>query len=286
MTAQALQPKDYKSVVPPTWCAGCGDYGVLNSLYKAFSELNIDYNNTVLVSGIGCSSRFPFFVKTYGIHTAHGRALPVAAGVKLANPELRVVATGGDGDGFSIGGGHVPHICRKNVDITYIIMDNRIYGLTKGQVSPTSDMGMVSSTTPYGSPDRPVNPLAFCLVYGATFVAQGYSGNPKEIATLIKQGMEHKGFSYINLVSPCPTFNKTNTFQAYKDLVEPLPDDHDRSNLAKAVELALNPGGKIRTGVYFESDTPSYQERLDEIKGKASKFTAAGFAGIVDLYRP
>jgi 2-oxoglutarate ferredoxin oxidoreductase subunit beta len=282
----ALEPKEYKSAIPPTWCLGCGDYGVLNSLYKAFSELHIDYDNTVIVSGIGCSSRFPFFVKTYGVHTVHGRVLPVAMGVKLANPNLRVVATGGDGDGFSIGGGHVPHICRKNVDITYIIMDNRIYGLTKGQVAPTSDLGMVTSTTPYGSPDNPVNPLAFCLVYGATFVAQGYSGSPKEIAGLIKQGMEHKGFSYINLVSPCPTFNKTNTFQTFKDLVEPLPADHDRTNRAKAVELALNSEGKIRTGVFFEAKTPDYQERLDEIKKKAGKFTAAGFNGIVDMYRP
>ncbi|MBI4828733.1 MAG: 2-oxoacid:ferredoxin oxidoreductase subunit beta [Nitrospinae bacterium] len=284
---EPLKAKDFKSTVPPTWCPGCGDYGVLNATLKAFADIKLDINNTVLVSGIGCSSRFPYFVKTYGMHTAHGRVLPVAAGVKLARPDLRVVAFGGDGDGFSIGGGHVPHVVRKNTDLTYILMDNSIYGLTKGQASPTSQTGMVTVTTPYGLPDNPVNPLAYCLTYGATFVAQAYSSKPKIVEDLVKQALNHKGFAFVNIISPCPTFNKINTFDFYKDMIEEIPADHDPTNLQAALAIALRAKqGKVPVGLLYKVEQPTLLDRLGEIRKKAKASPDYDINVIIDDYRP
>ncbi len=161
-----LTPNDYKSELHPIWCPGCGDFGVLASFYKAVSELHIPQEQLVVVSGIGCSSRFPAFVNAYGLHGTHGRALPLATGVKMAHPELQVVTVGGDGDAFSIGMGHLPHAIRRNVDITYIVMDNEIYGLTKGQASPTSPVGMERKASPYGTIEKPLNPLMLALASG------------------------------------------------------------------------------------------------------------------------
>ncbi len=282
-----MKAKDYKSVVPPTWCAGCGDYGVLNAVLKVFAERQVDINNTALVSGIGCSSRFPYFLKTYGMHTAHGRALPVAAGVKMANPDLEVIVFGGDGDGFSIGGGHVPHVVRKNTDLTYILMDNSIYGLTKGQVSPTSAVGMVTTTTPYGAPDMPVNPLLYTLAYGATFVAQGYSSKGKQVQELVSKALDHKGFSFINIISPCPTFNKINTFDTYKELVEEIPEDHDTSDINKAISIAVaaKQGGKVPVGLLYQTQSPTLVDRLTDIREKANGTSDFDVNKVIDLYK-
>jgi 2-oxoglutarate ferredoxin oxidoreductase subunit beta len=289
-TTEPLKAKDYKSDIPPTWCAGCGDYGVLNSTLKAFADLQLDISKAVLVSGIGCSSRFPYFVKTYGIHTAHGRALPVAAGIKVARPDQEVIVFGGDGDGFSIGGGHVPHIARKNSDITYICMDNSIYGLTKGQMSPTSQLGMPSTTTPYGVPDNPINPVAFCLAYGATFVAQCYSSEGKVTQEIIKKAIEHKGFSFVNVVSPCPTFNKLDTFDSYKGNITAVPADHDTSDLNAALALAnkarMSTAGKTMTGIFFDVDRPTLLDRLGEIQKKAGASDNYDLNKIIDIYKP
>lgn len=282
-----MKAKDYKSTVPPTWCPGCGDYGVLNAVLKAFADLSIDINNTVLVSGIGCSSRFPYFVKTYGMHTAHGRALPVAAGVKMARPDMEVICFGGDGDGFSIGGGHVPHVVRKNTDITYILMDNSIYGLTKGQCSPTSQTGMITTTTPYGAPDTPVNPLAFCLTYGATYVAQAYSSKPKMVQELVTKAIQHKGFSFVNIISPCPTFNKVNTFDSYKDLIDELPEGHDSSDLNAALAIALKAKeGRVPVGLLYQRQAPTLLDRLAEIRQKAGAVDDYDLNKIIDPYKP
>ena len=280
--------KDYKSTVPPTWCPGCGDYGVLNAAYRAFAELKLDLSNTVLVSGIGCSSRFPYFVNTYGMHTAHGRALPVAAGVKLANPNLEVLVFGGDGDGFSIGGGHVPHVVRKNTNLTYVMMDNAIYGLTKGQVSPTSQNGMVTVTTPYGAPDYPVNPLAYVLTYGATFVAQAYSSKPKLLQELIIKAVQHKGFSFINVISPCPTFNKINTFDSYKGNVDELPENHDVTDLSNAIKLAVESknAGRVLQGIFYQVEKPTLVENLTAIRKKANGDFNYDVRKVMDLYTP
>ncbi len=283
-----LKAKDYRSEVKVVWCPGCGDYGVLNSVQKAFAELQLPINNTVAVSGIGCSSRLPYFLKTYGFHSLHGRSLPVGAGIKLGNPDLEVVVFGGDGDGFSIGGGHVPHVVRKNTDLTYVVMDNHIYGLTKGQVSPTSSPGFVATTTPYGAPDTTsVNPLAYVLTFGGTFVAQCFSGNPKQTAEIVKQAIQHKGFSYVNIISPCLTFNKIDTFDFYKDSVAELPEDHDNGDLVQALDKALNPpAGKTYTGIFYKASKPTLIENLRAMNKKVGADKNYDLNKIIDAHRP
>src|SRR2546428_3971148 len=198
---------DFKGKVDPDWCPGCGDFGVLSSLQKALVELQIQPFNVVTISGIGCSSNLPGFIHTYGMHTLHGRALAVATGVKLANHNLRVVVTGGDGDGFGIGGNHFIHTMRRNVDLLYLAMDNQIYGLTTGQASPTSAIGMKTKSTPFGSVEGPINPITLALAVGCTFVARGFSGEQKQLAGPIKQGLQHQGFAFIDVFSPCVTYN-------------------------------------------------------------------------------
>jgi len=285
---EPLKAKDYKSDTRVVWCPGCGDYGVLSAVQKAYAALQLSLETTVAVSGIGCSSRLPYFLKTFGFHSLHGRVLPVATGIKVANPELEVIAFGGDGDGFSIGGGHVPHVVRKNTDITYILMDNHIYGLTKGQVSPTSNSGMVTVTTPYGSPDTgSVNPLSYVLTYGGTFVAQAFSGNPKQMADIMQQAIEHKGFSFVNIISPCLTFNKVDTFDFYKDSMTELPDDHDSSNLLQALDKAINPPpGRFYTGIFHKVQKPTLVENLRAINKKAGADKNLDLNTIMDNYKP
>lgn len=280
-----LSPKEYKSVVPPVWCPGCGDYAVLNSVYKALSEIGLDPERTVFVSGIGCSSRLPYFVDAYAMHTLHGRAIPVAAGVKLANPELEVICVGGDGDGLSIGGGHFPHVARKNTDITYIMMDNSVYGLTKCQVSPTSEVGFKTKTTPHGSFDNPINPIALALTYGATFVAQAFSGKPKDCAEIIQKAIRHEGFSYVNILSPCPTFNYLNTAASYKESTKPLPEDYVPNSRAKALEIAMGPEARDLMGVYFQERTPTLVERINELKENQGASPDYDIQKIADSYR-
>ena len=260
-----LSPKEYKSEVTPVWCPGCGDYAVLNSTYKALSNLGLDPEMTVFVSGIGCSSRLPYFVDAYAMHTLHGRALPVAAGVKLGNPELEVICVGGDGDGLSIGGGHFPHTARKNTDITYVMMDNSVYGLTKCQVSPTSEEGMKTKTTPHGSFDNPINPIALALTYGATFVAQAFAGKPKECAEIIQQAIAHEGFAYVNILSPCPTFNSINTAASYKESTKPLPEGYKPDSRIKALEIAMGPEARDLMGIYFQERKPTLIEKIDNL---------------------
>src|ERR1700687_630300 len=199
--AQAIinpTPKDYKSEVKPTWCPGCGDFGVLNSTFRSLASLKLSPDQTVIVSGIGTSSRFPHFMKTFGFHSVHGRALPVAQGLKMSRPDLTVVAVGGDGDMFSIGAGHLLHAALRNIDITVVVMDNEIYGLTKGQTSPTSPQGHVTKSTPYGLQASQFNPIATALSLNVSFVARGYSAKPKELAVLLEQGILHRGFLFIH----------------------------------------------------------------------------------------
>src|ERR1700674_6130704 len=228
-------PKDYKSEVKPTWCPGCGDFGVLNATYRGLAGLQMSPDQTVGVSGIGCSSRLPHFVQTFGFHSLHGRALPVAQGLKMARPDLTVLAVGGDGDMFSIGAGHLIHAALRNIDITVVVMDNETYGLTKGQTSPTSPTGHVTKSTPYGLLASQFNPISTALSLNVSFVARGFSSRPKELAALIEQGIQHKGFSFIHVLSPCPTF--FNTMDAWKGTGTPMPADHDSHNRFKAVEL-------------------------------------------------
>ncbi|MGQ9597980.1 MAG: 2-oxoacid:ferredoxin oxidoreductase subunit beta [Anaerolineae bacterium] len=249
-------PKDYKSEVKPTWCPGCGDFGVLASLYQALAQLQLDPTRTVVVSGIGCSSRLPFFVQTYGFQTAHGRVLPVATGIKIANPDLTVIAVGGDGDGFSIGGGHLVHAVRRNPDLTYVVMDNEVYGLTKGQTSPTSPLGFKTKSTPFGSADAPINPMAWALASGVSFAARGFSGNPKQLADLIVQGIQHPGFAFIQTMSPCPTFH--NTFDSWRACIEDLPPDHDPTDRMQALAQAFRTDA-IPVGVFYREVRPTLE---------------------------
>ena len=255
----------YKSDEKPTWCPGCGDFGVLNGLYNAMRQKGLQTKDVVVVSGIGCSSRLPFFVSSYGFHGVHGRAMPIATGIKVANPDLKVLAMGGDGDAFAIGGGHFVHAARRNLDICYVIMDNNIYGLTKGQTSPTSQVGFVTKTTPKGTPDRPINPLRLAIASGATFVGRGFSGKPKELAELIVEGINHNGFAVIDTFSPCPTFNKVNTFRAYREEVADLPKDYDPSDMHRAIEAASSTD-PMYLGVLYREESESFEDHLAAAK--------------------
>ncbi len=264
----ARQPKDYKSDLEPIWCPGCGDYGVLNALFKALSQLNIDPDRTVLVSGIGCSSRLPGFVVTYGFHGVHGRILPVATGIKLANPELTVIGVGGDGDGYSIGMEHFPHACRRNIDITYLVMNNQIYGLTKGQTSPTSSPMFVTKTTPFGNVEGTLNPLQIAIVSGATFVARGYSSMPNQLARIIAEAIRHPGFALVDVFSPCVTFNKVQTFDYYKGRVYEVPETHDPTDKFAALKLAEEEE-RFPIGILYRVERPTLDEQVAMIKQRA-----------------
>jgi 2-oxoglutarate ferredoxin oxidoreductase subunit beta len=255
--------QELKGKVDPDWCPGCGDFGVLAALQKALVDLQIQPYNVVTISGIGCSSNLPGYINTYGMHTLHGRALAVATGVKMANHNLTVVVTGGDGDGFGIGGNHFIHTMRRNVDLLYLAMDNQIYGLTTGQVSPTSRLGMKTKSTPFGSVEGPINPISLALSAGATFVARGFSGDQKHLTDLIKQGLEHKGFSFIDVFSPCVTYNHDNTYPWFKQRVKKLEDDasYNSSNWMMACERSQIWGEEIPIGKFFHStDRPSLDQ--------------------------
>jgi len=255
--------QELKGKVDPDWCPGCGDFGVLAALQKALVELQIQPHNVVTISGIGCSSNLPGYINTYGMHTLHGRALAVATGVKMANHGLTVVITGGDGDGFGIGGNHFIHTMRRNVDLLYLAMDNQIYGLTTGQVSPTSRIGMKTKSTPFGSVEGPINPISLALAAGATFIARGFSGDQKHLTDLIKQGIEHKGFSFIDVFSPCVTYNHDNTYPWFKQRVKRLEDDktYDASNWLMACERSQIWGEEIPIGKFFHTtDRPSLDQ--------------------------
>ena len=265
-TAEPYTPQSYKTDEHPIWCPGCGDFGVLSSLYNSFAGLKMDPANLVVVSGIGCSGRTPGFVKSYGFHSLHGRVLPVALGVKLSNPALTVIGVGGDGDGFAIGGGHIPHAARRNPNITYLIMDNATYGLTKGQYSPTSQTGFIAGSTPYGNIESPLNPLAMLIAYGASFVGQGYSGKPKELTDLITRAIEHPGFAFLNIISPCITFY--NTYKVIPPKLAEVPKDHDVTDQAKAFALALQQE-HILLGTFFQQRRPTFEEGVSGVIKKA-----------------
>ncbi|MGA9392338.1 MAG: 2-oxoacid:ferredoxin oxidoreductase subunit beta [Candidatus Sulfotelmatobacter sp.] len=251
---------DLKGKVDPDWCPGCGDFGVLAAVQKALVDLQIPNHNVVTISGIGCSSNFPGFINTYGMHTLHGRALAVATGVKLANHDLTVLVTGGDGDGFGIGGNHFMHSMRRNVDLLYIVMDNQIYGLTTGQTSPTSRLGMKTKSMPFGSIEAPVNPISLALAAGATFVARGFSAEQKHLTELIMQGIRHKGFSFLDVFSPCVTYNNDNTYQWFRPRVKKLEDDpsYDSADWMAAMRKSLLWDEEIPIGKFFErTDVPT-----------------------------
>lgn len=247
--------ESYKGKIHPDWCPGCGDFSVLAAIQKALTALGLQPHQVITISGIGCSSNLPGFINTYGMHTLHGRALAVATGVKMANHELTVIATGGDGDGFGIGGNHFLHAMRRNVDLTYIVMDNQIYGLTTGQTSPTSALGMQTKSTPEGNLENPINPIPLAMVGGATFVARAFSGKQPHLVEVLKQAIEHKGFSIVDVFSPCVTYNLDNTYKWFKPRVKLLEDeDHDPTDFHVAIDRGYQWGDEIPIGVFWRRD--------------------------------
>ena len=264
--AKNINAKNWRDNLP-TWCPGCGHFTALNGVYESVERLKIQPKDFVVVSGIGCSGRFPFFIKGFGVHALHGRALPLATGIKIANSNLNVIVVGGDGDGIGIGGGHFPHAARNNFDMTYILMDNNIYGLTKGQVSPTSSLGMISSTSPYGNIARPLDPTTLALTYGATFVARIFSRDRHFVSDIITLAIEHKGFSFIHVLSPCLTFNNINTYDSYSEIVQYLPEDYSIDNLSQAKEMAADMK-PIYLGVFFKEQIQTFDEHVEKIRQK------------------
>jgi 2-oxoglutarate ferredoxin oxidoreductase subunit beta len=278
-----LTAKDFRSSLKPIWCPGCGDYGVVTALYRALAAIGRPPHEIAFISGIGCSSRIPGYTTAYGFNTVHGRALPIAQGIKMARPELLVLCAGGDGDGFSIGGGHVPHAIRRNLDITYIVMDNQIYGLTKGQLSPTSAKGSVTSSSLYGSIEEPVNPLLYVLAYGAGFVAQGIPGDMDGLSKLIEEAIRYPGFAFVNVQSPCVTYGEDdNQVKEQKARMKKLSDlGHDPTNRIRAMELASEYGTSLYTGVFYRNPNPP--ETYDRMLGVQQKELAAKARPLTNL---
>jgi len=254
--------KDFKGKADPDWCPGCGDFGVLTALKQALVELNLRPHQVMTISGIGCSSNLPGYVSTYGMHTLHGRALAVATGAQLANHDLKIIVTGGDGDGYGIGGNHFVHSMRRNVDLTYIVMNNQIYGLTTGQISPTSTKGMKTKSTPTGSVENPIFPVSLAIAAGATYVARGYTGQVKHLVDLIKGGIQHKGFALIDTFSPCVTFNLDNTHEFFKHRTKKLEAmGHDPTDFAAAIQKSYEWGDEIPIGLFWKrEDLPSLDQ--------------------------
>lgn len=256
--AAALAAKDFKSDTKPVWCPGCGDYGVLTSLTRALADLALSPEAVAVVSGIGCSSRMPAYTTCYGFHGVHGRALAVATGLKLSRPDLAVIAVGGDGDGYSIGGNHFLHACRRNVDLAYIVMDNHVYGMTKGQSSPTTEPDWDNALTPGGTGLRPFQPLVIALASGANFVARAFSGDIVGTAAIIAEAIRSPGFSFVELLSPCVTFRPEQ--REWKELVRPSPVPAT-DDVARAARRIMTDDG-FNIGVLYAGSRRPYQPEI------------------------
>ncbi len=284
----ALKLTDLKTNVHNDWCPGCGDFGILNAVQMALAEMNVEPSNVVIVSGIGCSGKMPHYIKTYGVHTLHGRLLPFASGIKIANPNLEVVCVGGDGDGMGIGAGHFVNSGRRNLDMAYIVHDNGVYGLTKGQASPTLKLGMKTKSLPKPNINQAVNPLLLAIASGYTFVARGYAYDVRHLKELIKKAINHKGFAFLDVLQPCPTYNDilTKEYWAGEDNLDPsgkpVPrvykleetgydgvvhentEEEIERKVAQAVLKSFEFGDRTPIGVFYQNEfTPTYEERLN-----------------------
>jgi len=271
MTAEAaarpaLSARDYKSDIKPVWCPGCGDYSVLSAITKALAELNLAPENVAVVSGIGCSSRIPAYVDCYGFHGVHGRSLPLATGLKVARPDLTVLVASGDGDGFSIGGNHFMHAARRNIDLTYLVMDNRVYGMTKGQPSPTTEPDWDSALAPGGTGISPFRPLVIALAAGANFIARGFAGDPNATAKLIAEAIRHPGFSFVEILSPCVTFRPDQ--RLWKDAVHAASVD-PTDDMGRAARRLMTDDG-FNTGVLFTGQREPYRAPVSETQTSIS----------------
>jgi 2-oxoglutarate ferredoxin oxidoreductase subunit beta len=255
MTSNMLE---YRTDYNVTWCPGCGNYGVLRSLGMAFQELALRNEEIVIVSGIGCNGRFPHNYRTYGFHTLHGRVLPIAQGISLVRPNLCIVGIAGDGDAFAIGGGHIPHAARRNPDMVYIVLDNGIYGQTKGQPSPTTPLGYRTKITPEGNLEDPLDICQLAFAFGVSFLARGFPGKPMHLAHLIAEGIKHNGFALIHVLNPCPTFH--DSWKEYTTRVVEIGPEHDPTNHEAASKL-LRPETKIPIGIIFRQNRLTLGER-------------------------
>ncbi len=260
--------KDFNSPVPPTWCTGCGNHGILNAVKMALAEQDIAPHQVVIFTGIGCGSKLPHYMKMSGFHTIHGRALPVATGARLANHGLKIMTVHGDGDGYGMGLGHMMHAVRRNIGIVDVVQNNRVYGLTKGQYSPTSDPGMRTPTSPEGAIDRPVPPLALAIAAGATFVARGFPGKLRHLVWLIGEALQHPGYALVDVLQPCVTFNRPSSYDFYNPRVYKLEEtDHDMTDKAAAWERAYEWGERIPIGIFYRVEgVPTYEEQVPALQ--------------------
>lgn len=252
-----MDERVYDTKKRPVWCPGCGNFAVLTALRRALAELDLKPEEVVIVTGIGCHGRMSDYVRANAFHTIHGRTLPLATGIKLANPNLTVIAHAGDGDAYAIGLGHLPHAARRNIDITLIVHDNMIFGLTTGQVTPTTPQGVKTKSTPFGNPERPLNPLLLALASGATFVARGFSGEADHLKELIKQGILHRGFAFIEVLQPCVTF--FNTYQLFRERVYKIDGSHDPTDFEAALRLAQQED-RLPIGVFYRVERPTLED--------------------------
>ena len=255
--------KDYAGSVKPTWCPGCGDFGILNAVKQGLVKAGLAPHQVLVVSGIGCGSKLPDYANVNGFMTLHGRPVPVATGAKLANHALKVITVHGDGDSMGLGMGHFIHTARRNLDIVDLIQNNQIYGLTKGQYSPTSDLGTITKTSPDGAIEMAAIPPALALAAGATFVARGFAGDAKGLAVLIAEAVSHKGYALMEVLQPCVTFNRKNTYDWYRDRVYQVADtDHDASDRTAAFQKALEWGDRSPLGILYQVQRPTYEEQV------------------------
>ncbi|MHA1484176.1 MAG: thiamine pyrophosphate-dependent enzyme [Candidatus Thorarchaeota archaeon] len=248
-----------------TWCTGCGNFGILAALKKAVIELDVPRHEILLVSGIGCSSKAPHYIDLNMFHTLHGRAIPVATGAHLVNPDLKVIVNTGDGDGLGEGFSHFIHAARRNVNIAVFIHNNGVMGLTKGQFSPAAQRGYVSNTSPppLGAPMWPINPIALAIAGGATYVARGFSGNQKDLVTLMVEAVQHKGFAVVDILQPCQTWNRKLTWKFYNERAYSLQEgEHDPTNKMLALEKSFEFGDKIPVGLFYKSELPDLASGL------------------------
>jgi 2-oxoglutarate ferredoxin oxidoreductase subunit beta len=263
-----LDPKLFDATTENTWCAGCGDFAILKALKLALADLSIEPYQALAVSGIGCGSKLPDYMNINAYMTNHGRPLPIATAAKLANPDLHVIVVNGDGDSYGIGGNHFVQSCRRNPNLTHIVENNQIYGLTKGQYSPTSDKGFVSTTSTDGAIEIAFNPMSVALAAGATFIARAFAGQPKHMAQMIAAGIEHRGYALIDVLQPCVTFNRVNTYDWYRKRVYNLEEEgHDPSNREEAWQKAHEWEERIPTGILYRVEgLPTYEDQVKTLK--------------------